>query len=168
MGKETRESRGEGNEMKNTVTTVLLLGVLCFPPVAGTAVAGETIGVVRSATGDATVTRGETSLPADPGLKIMVGDTLVTGRVGSLGVILHDDSTLSIGPGSRLVLRSFRFSPSEGKFALVTQISRGTMAYLSGLIGKLAPEAARFETPSATIGIRGTRFAVNVAEPSSR
>jgi hypothetical protein len=154
--------------MKNTVATVLLLGVLCLPPVAATAAAGETIGIVRTASGDATVTRGETSLFADPGLKIMVGDTLVTGRDGSLGVILHDDSTLSIGPGSRLVLRSFRFSPSEGKFDLVARISRGTMAYLSGLIGKLAPEAARFETPSATIGIRGTRFAVNVGEPSSR
>jgi len=154
--------------MKNTVTTVLLLGVLCLTPVAGTAVAGGTIGMVRTASGDATVTRGETSLPAAPGLKIMVGDTLATGRDGSLGVILHDDSTLSIGPESRLVLRNFRFSPSEGKFELVARISRGTMAYLSGLIGKLAPEAARFETPSATIGIRGTRFAVNVGEPSSR
>jgi len=27
---------------------------------------------------------------------------------------------------------------------------------------------ARFETPTATIGIRGTRFAVKVGEPSSR
>ena len=40
MGKETRESGGEENEMMKTVTTVLLLGVLCLPPVAGTAVAG--------------------------------------------------------------------------------------------------------------------------------
>ena len=86
----------------------------------------------------------------------------------SLGVILRDDSSLSIGPGSRLVLRSFRFSPSEEKFDLVARITRGTMAYLSGLIGKLAPEKARFETPTATIGIRGTRFAVKVREPSSR
>ena len=154
--------------MKNTVTAALLLSALCILPAADAAFAGDPIGVVRTASGDATVTRGETSLPADPGLKIMVGDTLVTGRDGSLGVILHDDSTLSIGPESRLVLRSFRFSPSEGKFDLVARISRGTMAYLSGLIGKLAPEKARFETPTATIGIRGTRFAVKVEESSAR
>ena len=97
----------------------------------------------------------------------MVGDTLVTGRDGSIGVILRDDSSLSIGPGSRLVLRSFQFSPPEGKFDLVAQISRGTMAYLSGLIGKLAPEKVRIETPTATIGIRGTRFALKVGEPST-
>ena len=154
--------------MKNTVIAVLLLGALCLPTVAGAAAAGDTIGMVRTVSGEATVIRGETSLPADPRLKLMVGDALVTGRDGSLGVILRDDSSLSIGPGSRLVLRSFQFSPSEGKFDLVARISRGTMAYLSGLIGKLAPEKARFETPTATIGIRGTRFAVNVGKPSSR
>jgi hypothetical protein len=38
------------------------------------------------------------------------------------------------------------------------------MAYLSGLIGKLSPESARFETPVASIGIRGTRFAVKTDE----
>lgn len=154
--------------MKTGVTVVLLLAALCLPAAAGTAIAGETIGMVRFVSGDASVTRGETSLQAAVGLKVMAGDTLVTGRDGSLGLILRDDSSLSIGPESRLLLRSFQFSPSEGKFDLVTRISRGTMAYLSGLIGKLAPGKARFETPTATIGIRGTRFALKVEEPSSR
>src|SRR5512141_2396789 len=163
----TRESGG-GIKTKKTTTAVLLLGGLLLLTVAGTAVAGETIGMVRTVSGYAAVTRGETSLPPTPGLELMVGDTLVTGRDGSLGVILRDDSSLSIGPGSRLVLRSFQFSPSKGKFDLVVRISRGTMAYLSGMFGKLAPEKARFETPSATIGIRGTRFALKVEEPSSR
>jgi len=154
--------------MRNTVTAALLLGALCLLAGAGTAACGETIGVVQTASGDATVTRGESTLPAVPGLKILAGDTLGTGRDGSLGVILHDDSSLSIGPGSRLVLRSFLFSPREGKFDLLARITRGTMAYLSGRIGKLAPEKARFETPTATIGIRGTHFAVKVGEPSTR
>ena len=154
--------------MKDNVIAAFLLGASCLLAVAGTAVAGETIGVVRNVSGDASVTRGETTLPAAPGLKLLVGDTLGTGRDGSIGVILRDDSSLSIGPGSRLVLRSFLFAPSEGKFDLVARITQGTMAYLSGMIGKLAPEKARFESPTATIGIRGTRFAVRVGDPSSR
>jgi len=154
--------------MKITVAAALLAGALCLTNDAGTAVAGETIGVVRSVSGDASVTRREKTLPAAPGLKLMAGDILGTGRDGSLGVILRDDSSLSIGPGSRLVLRSFLFSTKEGTFDLVARITCGTMAYLSGLIGKLAPEKARFETPTATIGIRGTRFAVKVEEPSAR
>ena len=154
--------------MKHTVTAALLLTMLCLLTVPAPTIAGETIGVVRTASGDATVTRGENPIPAAPGLKLLVGDTLGTGPDGSLGVILRDDSSLSIGPGSRLVLRSFLFSTSEGTFDLVARITQGTMAYLSGLIGKLAPEKARFETPTATIGIRGTRFAVKVGEPSDR
>jgi len=155
-------------KMKTTVAAALLLGAMSLATGAGPAIAGETIGVVRSASGDATVTRDENTLPAAPGLKLVVGDILGTGRDGSLGVILRDDSSLSIGPGSRLVLRSFHFSTSEETFDLVARITRGTMAYLSGMIGKLAPEKARFETPTATIGIRGTRFAVKVEEPSAR
>jgi hypothetical protein len=157
-----------GNQMRNTATVALLLFALCFPSLATRATAGDTIGVVRTASGDATILRGNRSLPATPGLKLLVGDTLGTGADGALGVILRDDSSLSIGPGSRLQLQRFLFSPSEGKFDLVARISQGTMAYLSGLIGKLAPEKARFETPTATIGIRGTRFAVKVGEPSAR
>ena len=155
--------------MKNTVTAVLLGGCLISPdrmPVRQSP--GRRSAWSETSSGDATVTRGEKTLPAVPGLTLLVGDTLGTGRDGSLGVILRDDSSLSIGPSSRLVLRSFLFSPSEGQFDLVARITQGTMAYLSGLIGKLAPEKARFETPTATIGIRGTRFAVKVGEPSSR
>lgn len=154
--------------MRNTAAVALLLGALCLPSVAGSATVGEVIGVVRTASGAATVTRAERTIPGAPGLKLLVGDILATGGNGSLGVILRDDSSLSIGPGSRLVLQSFLFAPLEGKFDLAARITRGTMAYLSGVIGKLAPEKARFETPTATIGIRGTRFIVSVEEPSAR
>jgi len=127
---------------------------------SGHADADGTIGVVRNSSGSATVTRGGNVLPATTGTRLQVGDTLGTGADGSLGVILRDDSSLSLGPESIVVLRDFLFSPSEGKLGLLVRLTKGTMAYLSGLIGKLAPEKARFETPEATIGIRGTHFAV--------
>jgi hypothetical protein len=41
------------------------------------------------------------------------------------------------------------------------------MAYVSGLIGKISPQSVRFETPVASIGIRGTHFAVKVEEPGT-
>lgn len=154
--------------MRSTLTTAVLLAALGVLACAGPAAAEVTIGVVRNAGGPATVTRGEKVIPADPGLKLQVGDTLATGPDGSLGVILRDDSCLSLGPSSRLVLRSFLFHPKAGNFELLARLSRGTMVYLSGFIGKLAPEKVRFETPTATIGIRGTRFAAKAGEPSVR
>jgi hypothetical protein len=153
--------------MRHTLIIAILLVAVLVPP-WGHADADGTIGVVRNSAGSATVTRGGDVLPATTGTRLHTGDTLGTGPDGSLGVILRDNSCLSLGPSSRLVLRDFLFSPSEGQFSLLVRLTGGTMAYLSGLIGKLAPEKARFETPVATIGIRGTHFAVKAGEPVSQ
>ncbi len=151
------------------ILSISVLLLTLFVMLSGTpAMAGEPIGVVRSAQGTATIHRGEEVLPAVPGTKLAAGDTLVTGPDGSLGVILRDNSSLSLGPDSSLDIRQFLFAPAEGKLGLVARISRGTMAYISGLIGKLAPEKARFETPVASIGIRGTRFAVKTGGSAPR
>lgn len=125
----------------------------------------ENIGVVRNSTGIANITRGEKVLQAAAGTKLHAGDTLTTGTDGSLGIILRDNSLLSLGPGTHFVVKSFQFSPSQGKIGLLARISKGTMAYISGLIGKISPQSVRFETPVASIGIRGTYFAVKVEEP---
>lgn len=130
------------------------------------AMAVETIGVVDNSEGTATITRGGKVLAAERGTKLVVGDTLSTGPDGSMGLILRDNSTLSLGPESNLVIRKFLFSPGEEKLGLMARLSRGTMAYLSGLIGKLAPESVRFETPTSTIGIRGTYFVVKAGQPA--
>ena len=153
--------------MRHILIVAILLAAISMPT-PGHAATDGTIGVVRNSAGSATVTRGGNVHPATAGTRLHTGDTLGTGPDGSLGVILRDDSSLSLGPSSSLVLQDFLFSPSEGKFSLLVRLSRGTMAYLSGLIGKLAPEKARFETPTATIGIRGTHFVVKAGEPVSQ
>jgi hypothetical protein len=150
--------------MKRTLLSGILFMTFAVLTPGHSAAAQDTIGIVRNLSGQATVTRGGQVFPAAVGTKLLVDDTLITGTNGSMGIILRDNSTLSIGPGSSLVVRSFLFSPAEGKLGLLVRLSRGTMAYLSGLIGKLAPESARFETPVATIGIRGTRFLVKLDE----
>ena len=148
--------------MKRALSSAALLVMLVALLPGVSAAAQDTIGIVRNVTGYATVTRGDQVFPAAVGTRLVVDDTLMTGPNGSMGVILRDNSTLSIGPESSLVVRNFLFSPAEGKLGLLVRLSKGTMAYLSGLIGKLAPESARFETPVASIGIRGTRFAVRL------
>lgn len=154
--------------MRTTLSFVTLL-VTAFL-LAGTlpALAQETAGVLHNSTGLVTVSREGKVFPAPAGTKLVVGDILSTGSDGSLGVILRDNSTLSLGPDSSLVIETFLFSPAKGELGLVARLTKGTMAYLSGLIGKLAPESARFDTPTASIGIRGTHFAVKAGEPVSR
>jgi hypothetical protein len=122
------------------------------------------IGSVKNVSGGAVVVRAEQRLPAAAGLKLRSGDVLETGPDARLGVILRDDSLVSMGPSSRLAIDRFVFSPAEGRFDLVIRALRGTMAYVSGLIVKLAPESASIVTPVTTIGVRGTRLALRVAD----
>jgi len=117
---------------------------------------------VKTVQGPASIIRGQSVVPAVSNEKLFQGDTLRTGADASLGVVFKDDTILSLGPNSELVVDVFLYAPAEGKLSIVTRMLRGTAAYVSGIIAKLSPQSARFETPVATIGIRGTRFLVKV------
>ena len=120
------------------------------------------IGSIQKANGTAAVIRQGQTIPAQPGLKIRMNDTLRTGADGSIGVVFQDETLLSLGPETLLSIDEYVFAPKQGKFSIVLKMLKGTAVYLSGLISKLAPDSARFETPSASVGIRGTKFAVKV------
>jgi len=120
------------------------------------------IATVQKVSGMATVVRQGRTISAKIGLEIYQNDTLRTGPDGSIGVVFHDDTLLSLGPESVVVIDEFVFAPRQGKFSIVIRMVKGTVAYLSGLISKLAPESAHFKTPTASIGIRGTKFVARV------
>jgi len=143
------------------VATILFL--LCVSETAISADASPLVATVQKVNGTATVFRQGQTIPAKIGSEIREYDTLRTGPDGSIGVVFSDDTLLSLGSESVLVIDEFVFAPREGNFSLVLRMLKGTAAYLSGLISKLSPESARFQTPSASIGIRGTRFVVKVA-----
>lgn len=121
-----------------------------------------TIATVQKVSGMADVVRQGRTISAKTGLEIYQNDTLRTGRDGSIGVVFNDDTLLSLGPESILVIDEFVFAPRQGKFSIAIRMLKGTVAYFSGLISKLAPESAHIETPTSSIGIRGTKFVARV------
>lgn len=147
--------------MKHWITGIACLQLL-FSGAVVLAADGEIVGSVKTVRGEAFLVRGGESAPARPGLTIRRQDTLRTGGDGSLGVLFRDDSILSLGPESTFVIEEFSFVPAERKFGFFGRVVTGTISYLSGLLGKLSPDSVRIETPDATIGIRGTKFAVQV------
>ena len=120
------------------------------------------IGLVKTASGEAFILRDGRRLAAHPGLDLMLGDQLSTGRKGALGVILRDDTVISLGPATQTRLEQFAFDPAQGHLALVLRVTRGLIEYLSGKISKLAPGSVRIETPVATLGIRGTHLLARI------
>jgi len=120
-------------------------------------------GSVKNISGEAQVLRGAAApLALKHGDRIFEKDVLVTGKGAALGLIMRDNSTLSLGPGSRLVVERFLFEPEKGALAQALKLSRGSMAAVSGEIVKLNPDVAKVDTPLYSIGIRGTHFLLNV------
>jgi len=145
--------------MKTMLAGLSLLLLLAAPAAA---LPPEAVGQIQTLKGAAYIVRGASTLPANVGGPIYSGDTVRTAKAGSVGIVLADDSTLSLGPESEIVLKDYLFNPKEGKFTFLTRLVKGTFAYLSGVIGKLSPSSILLEIPDATIAVRGTRLLVQV------
>jgi len=154
--------------MKRTCSRILVLSLAVFLfllPIGGeisVANASASVAIVKNVSGSATVARQGQTITATNGMEIWENDTLRTGGSGSIGIVFNDDTFLSLGPGSVLIIDEFVFAPKQGKFSIVVRMLKGTAAYLSGLISKLSPDSAHFKTPTASIGIRGTKFVARV------
>lgn len=141
------------------VTAVAMLGII------SSAYAGDSpIGYVKTHAGAAFVTSGSIQVEAVPGLALRVGDTLHTGGDGRLGLTLLDNTVISIGPNTRMVVDEYLFRPGEGELSLGVRLLRGTLQFISGTISKLRPEAVKVRTLTGTIGVRGTRFLVKAED----
>jgi hypothetical protein len=145
---------------------IAAVAMVLVPLVLGAiASAASPIGLVKLAQGTATVRRGDATLQAKPGFALQEGDVLRTGADGRMGVVLRDETTLSLGPETEIQVDQFVFAPAKGRLALVIKMARGVMTFISGTIGKLSPDAVRIETPVAILGVRGTQFLAKVETP---
>ncbi len=153
-----------GVRIMGVVLSVFIL--ISLPGLPESARASDPAGSVKTIRPPGWILRGEEEISAEPGTRLFPGDVLRTGAEGAMGIVLQDNTLLSLGPESELVLDEFVFEPREKRFSLVARMVKGTFSFLSGLIGKLSPESARIETPVGTVGIRGTRFCVKVGGPS--
>lgn len=144
------------------ILIALFLGIaLCASPLhADTSLAG----FVKTLEGSGQILRGNTARPAAIGDVLQVGDTVTTDDQSTLGIMLEDDTALSLGPNSRLELNDFAFAPQDEVFSIAVRLLKGSFAYMSGVIGRLAPDKVRIETPDAVIAIQGTHFVVKVEE----
>lgn len=142
-----------------TFFAVSLVSVFNLPCMAADT---DHVGIVKSLAGDVAILRSDTPIKATANMRLLKGDHIRTGRDGKVGMIFEDDTVISIGPNSRIVIENFLFQPNEKKLSFIARILQGTVSYLSGQIAKLAPNLVRIETPNATVGLRGTHVLVKV------
>lgn len=122
------------------------------------------VGQIKIAKGTVHVERDGKHLPAEVGMAVRQSDVLVTGDDGSAGVTFSDNSLLSTGPNSVLVVDHYTFDSTTHAGKFDASLKKGTLAVVSGKIVKQSPGAMRVRTPAAIMGVRGTDFMVQVDE----
>lgn len=133
-------------------------------PAAHPAQSDDAAAVFKTVNGTVTVHRGATALPATPGMALQVADRLVSAAASGAGIAFRDGTLLTLGANADLLVRDYVFEPKEAKYAFSLYLAKGSALYASGKLGKVAPEAVRVQTPTATVAVRGTRFIVEADE----
>jgi len=126
----------------------------------------EDVGQIKVAKGTVHVERDGKRVPATIGMPIRQSDTVVTGADGSAGITFSDNSLLSAGPNSVLVVDRYQFDRTTHAGHFDASLKKGTLAVVSGKMVKQTPGAMRVRTPAAIMGVRGTDFVVQVDEPA--
>jgi hypothetical protein len=139
---------------------MLTLSIACAGLLALTAQAVD-IGQVKVSKGNVTIQRAGQSLRGDPGMRLQGSDVVTTGEDGSVGITMTDNSLLSAGPNSVLVLDRYEFDSTTNEGHFDASLRQGTLAVVSGRLAKQSPDAMTLRTPSAILGVRGTTFVVS-------
>ena len=124
--------------------------------------APEAIGIIKTVSGEVSLISTQITAPALANMKLGQGDTVRTGPASSVGMIFEDDTVVSLGPNSEMTVANFLFNPVDKELSFVTRLVKGTFCFVTGQIAKLAPKNVTFDTPEATLGVRGTKFLVKV------
>ena len=137
-------------------------GLLAISILGFSVQAAEQAGMIKVSKGAVSIERDGQRVAAGVGTPVMVADRLRTGGDGSVGLTLRDNTLLSAGPNSLLVVDKFAYdnAAQDGKMALT--IRKGTLSVASGKIAKRTPESVDFHTPTSILGVRGTEFVIEV------
>ena len=133
----------------------ILLALLAAAPAAAE------IARIKQSTGMAVVERGRKSskpAPVAAPRRGPAGDR----KNGRMSLTFVDNTRFAVGPNSRVSVSEFQYDRIRQKGTFVTQVDRGSLAVVSGKIAKSNRDAMKVRTPNTLLGVRGTKFIVQV------
>jgi hypothetical protein len=148
-----------------TFRIALFVALLIMPMVPlAPARAIETVGTVVAVRGEAfAVNQQEESRRLALKSPIHLMDTLKTTQ-GRIQLMFQDATLITLGRNSEMEIKEFLWRPDQAYGAMTTRVKEGTFRVMGGAITRTAPQNVKTETPSATIGIRGSMYAGKVKD----
>ena len=141
--------------MNNLKNTLLILIILLFSNTQS--FSKDMIGIVAVGIGKISNQSKESLIT---GSKIYFGDSIFTEAASTAQILLMDQTTLTIGENSELVIDEFVYDPQTKIGKIISSVKIGTVKIITGEISKTNPDNLEIKTPTGSIGARGTEFAV--------
>ncbi len=154
------------HQKKSTTGSILLLVALllsCAIPVfAANSSPGKAVATVVALRGKVVAlnTGGEQRQLAIKG-KIFQSDTIKTDARGRIQFLFTDNTIISLGQRAEMKIDKYQWQNTSTD-TLKTTVKEGAFRVMGGTLAKSTPQNFTTETPSATIGIRGSMYAGRV------
>ena len=110
--------------------------------------------------GTASLERAGQQTPLAAGTAVQSGDTLSVGEKSTLQVRFTDESVVALRANSQFKIENYKFDRNADTDRSLLGLIKGGMRTITGLIGKANNKNYGVQTATATIGIRGTHFAI--------
>ncbi len=144
--------------------------ILCLALILTTlpARSNTSIGDVTLSKGNSVIDRkdGERGVKVEKNLDIFSYDTVKTGK-GQVAIEFLDETRVDITQHSKLIIDDFVYDPNQKTGKLSLKATLGTVRYASGQIAKNSAQNISIKTPTATVSVRGTDFAMTIDEIGS-
>lgn len=137
----------------------LLVALLITPLFAN---ADSSIGIIKTLSGQASILRNGSEMTAKLGDDVFASDQIQTFDNATIGLLLHDDARLSLGPNSTIALDQFSYDKNSDVGSADVSIKQGTLSVIAGKMVEKTPGALKVKTPAAILAVRGTEFSVKV------
>jgi hypothetical protein len=119
---------------------------------------------VKVSRGIVRIERAGQRFPAPVGARLKVEDSVITEANGSVGLMFADNSTLSMGPGGEVFLKTFNYDPTTYMGAFDAFVKQGTVSLQAGNLAQGAADSVKVRTPQAEVKGNARQFMVSVEE----
>lgn len=130
---------------------------------------GEPVGALDMVQNSVWIIHADAPGKAYPAMKeraVYQGDTIITGEQAACVVALNDQSSLSLGAITRLVIDRSVYDPAKNRRDSFFSMLWGKVRCVVRKIASTGEEDFKVNTPMATLGVRGSDFVVALVPPA--
>jgi hypothetical protein len=120
----------------------------------------QAVGRIIASSGDVSVVRASAPQPGPVGTALQVGDLVRTGAQSNAQLWFADSSVVALRHASEFLIDQYSYRDNPANDRAFFRLLKGGLRTVTGAIGAVDRRGYQLVTPHASVGRRGTQFAV--------